>query len=402
MPELIDPVEVEARARGLRVRRIFDLKGRVGVLNRRCLIIEEKACQVIPSRFHIPNPHRPNVVSVPLHLPRSDWADFFIYVARPRTEGSSSYYVVPRGALSKNTAFCLESLERYRDAWDTLKLTYDLTLTARRYTVLNWQLRAVIDAATEAGLEVILIRNRKRWPPFLQTRVLIARKRCSLYSCSRISADPSHKYFNCVALRAPKGNWPEFQLFVLRQAHNEFITYVIPNGVVKKDTSVSTENTRFVFYKNNWKLLSNYPSSGASNDVSNEWRPTKLKQSPREVPESVKETMLEAENRGLLTELISSAKRDGNRLYISQKRCQVMTATPITQTANVKDRSYIPLNLPISDWAEFLIFYVKIDGTKPMFYVLPRIKLTKRTLLSQRSSWLGEFEQAWHLFRPET
>jgi hypothetical protein len=395
MPPLpIDAVVIEARARGLRIQRVFHLHGRVGILDSRCLLIEEKPCQVLRTRNHISNPASPQAVSIPLHVPRSDWADFIIYVVRPRRDDGFGYYVVPRGALSKNTSFASESLESYRDAWDSLRHLVDPKLTERRFTVLNWQVGAVVRSATEAGLDVVLIRGRKRWPIFLQTRVLIAGRRCALHSFSRVSNNPNQRNFNYVALRALKENWPEFQLYVLRQ-ENEYLTYIIPRDAVKKDTSLSTENPRLLFYRNNWNLL----SESAASSLSCEWARPKITRSPREVPASLRETILEVEKRGLSFELVSS-RRGEKRLHISTKRCQVMEATPVTKMVGSMGRSYIPLNLPRSDWAQFLIFYVRTKGApEPVFYVLPRIKLGKRTELAPTSNWLREYKQAWHLLQ---
>jgi hypothetical protein len=170
-------------------------------------------------------------------------------------------------------------------------------------------------------------------------------------------------------------------------------TYVVPHGVVETSTSVSLNNPRLQFYKNNWKLLSEAFDINLANLLCFQ-RPAKKPAPPKQVPISLEATILEAEKRGMSVEPVSTREHGVNWLHISKKRCQVMMTTPVEEVG----RTYIPLNLPKSEWAEFLVYYVKRNAAQePQFYILPRMKLNKRTVLSPTSSWLREYEDAWYL-----
>jgi hypothetical protein len=73
----------------------------------------------------------PNAVNSGLYLPRNVFADFLIYVAFP-SSGSPQFYVVPRGAMTKDTMWSLKSLEQYRDAWQVFKQSITARHTERR------------------------------------------------------------------------------------------------------------------------------------------------------------------------------------------------------------------------------------------------------------------------------
>src|SRR5579872_3263911 len=138
-------VMAEAQAHGLSVQR---LTGYGKVLDARLLAIEGMICQIVRTR-QVPQVDYPTAAYARLYLPRTEFADFLIYVAFPST-GDPSFYVVPRGAMSKDTAWSLGSLEQYRDAWQVLKGKIAPDQTERHFTTLNWQLQAVVDSAKDA------------------------------------------------------------------------------------------------------------------------------------------------------------------------------------------------------------------------------------------------------------
>jgi hypothetical protein len=254
MMELSNAAIGQAASKGLRVKRIIfsDQKRWDG----RSVVIEDKPCQIVRTRYCVSKPGSPKALSIPLYLPRTDWPDFVIYVVRRPPNGLLEFYIVPRGALSKDTELCPSTLERYRDAWGLLKETLSPDLVERRFADLNWQLRNAIAAAKRAGLEVSLIplRHNRPWPLFVQTKVIIADRKCTLHSLSRINSDPSQNEHAYVALRKQKTAWAEFQLYVLPDL-KEPVVYVIPSASIKADTSVSLKNERLAFYRNKWSLL---------------------------------------------------------------------------------------------------------------------------------------------------
>jgi hypothetical protein len=386
----------EATAKGFLAQRVISSSERRW--KGRFLVVEGKPCQIIVTRYHVSSPHLSDAVSIQLYLPRTDFPDFLIYVVQ-QIEQPLEFYVIPRGALSKDTHLSPNTLEKYRSAWDLLK-SCSADQVERHFADLNWQLRAVMQGTEKAGLECTLIRRRKRWPRFFQTRVIIAGRRCSLYSLSRINPD-------YVALRKQDATWCEFQLYALRDA-KESAVYVIPTGSIKANTSVSLTNEKLMAYRDNWGLLSHtteetstegseWQSKGRRTPPT--WRPLKQTRTPKQTPVAILETIQAAQQQGLLVEHPHLASQ--YQLLISTKRCQIMQAKPVVSTGPRVQRTYVPLLLPKSDWAEFLIFYIRMERTATTgdFYIIPRVKLVKRTLVSRVSSWLREYVGAWQLLK---
>ena len=90
---------------------------------------------------------------------------------------STDFYVVPRGALSKDTCLTLASLEQYKNAWHLLSQV-SLDMMMRRNNRLSWQLQSVILAAESRGLQFELIRAAKakrrqtNFRTYLQRRII--------------------------------------------------------------------------------------------------------------------------------------------------------------------------------------------------------------------------------------
>jgi len=265
----IHEVIVEAQAHGLSVRR---LTGYGKVLDARLIAIEGRICQIVRTR-QVTDSLYLSAVNSPLYLPRNVFADFLIYVAFP-SNGSLQFYVVPRGAMTKDTMWSLKSLEQYRDAWQVFKQPITTRQTERRFTTVNWQLQAIIDAAKDASLDVTLIGLKKRaqWPTFVQRRVIVGGRKCAVYSCTRLSPDPTASLHNFIFLRIPTNTWAEFQICLVKDGPNEYQVYVIPRGAIQKKTTASLENSDLQSYKGNWKLLS-APPSDLEKVVPIRWRP---------------------------------------------------------------------------------------------------------------------------------
>jgi hypothetical protein len=399
----------EGKASGLSVHRVA---GHGKALDARLLVIEGRPCQVIKTRQLI-DPHFPNAVSVCLYLPRTHFADFLIYVAYPLS-GRPSFYIVPRGILSKDTARSLESVEQYRNGWNLFKQSLAPGLKERRFTFLNWQLQAVIKAAEDAAHDITLIRRKKLtpWPMFVQRRIIVSGRICAVYCCSRLSPDPTASPYNFIFLRTPADKRAEFQLCLVKDGPDECAIYIVPCGAIKKKTTVSLENPVFQSFKNNWKLLST-PINELATITPIEWRPPKivrLKEAlpealakivrpKKELPEALAKTMLEAQSHGLSVELVTQREAGAyprnECLFISQKPCQIMQAMLVAM-GRYKG-SYVPLNVPATDWAEFVVFYVapEAEGEAPTFYVVPRTRFIEDTIVLP--PWLRDYKDAWHL-----
>jgi hypothetical protein len=393
MHPLSNAVAAEASLKGLKIEKVISADRRFW--DGRFLVVEDKRCQIIRTKYHVSDPRYPNAVSVPFHLPRTDWPDFVIYVTK--RESSPEFYIVPRGDLSKDTAFCPTTLTKYRDNWESLKTTPSPDQLKRRFTILNWQLKEVMKAAHKAGLETMLIRRRKRWPTFFQTRMIVAGRRCSIRSLTRLNSDPNHSRHNYVIVHKSNNEWAEFELYVLPQSPEPTV-YIMPYGSINEDTTLSLENERLDFHRNNWGLLSQ--PSEAVNTI--EWKPkivkpivwnTRTAKPPKETPLAIHRTLEEAEKRGLTIERPHLESK--YQLYIARRCCQVKATVCINGNA----RLFVPLNPPRSHWADFLIFFVRPDATATdgNFFIVPRTKLSKRTVLSPESSWLSGYADAWHL-----
>ena len=284
----------------------------------------------------------------------------------------------------------LESLEQYRDAWNVFNQPLAPGLTERRFTILNWQLQAIIKAAEDAALDVELIRRRRPspWPIFVQRRAIVGGRRCAVYCCTRLSPDPTVPRHNFVLLKTPTTKWAEFQLFLVKDGPKEYVTYVVPRGAIQKQTTISLDNPAFQSYKSNWKLLA-APVEELDAITPIEWRPAPPH---KEVPVVLAKTMLQAQSHGLSVEPVSTNKRgvclSDKCLYISQKPCQIMQARTVIMGKT--GGRYVSVNIPKTDWAEFLVFFVppEIEGAAPTFYVVPRTRIIKPTTLSPTSSWL--------------
>lgn len=215
----------------------------------RFALIEGKRCQIVRTYYRATNPSLPKDVYIGLYLPRREWADFVIYVVR-RIE-PMEFYIVPRGALSKDTALSSQTLDRYRDAWYVLSGKVSPGKLKRRFTIVSPKLKAVKKAAKQAGLKLRLIRPskvRRRWPVYIQTHVRIEGRLCSLHSFSRIKVSSG-----CVFFRRPKSTRAEFHLYMLPDSDGP--VWIFPFGAIQANNSISLGNEKLKAYENNWSLL---------------------------------------------------------------------------------------------------------------------------------------------------
>lgn len=111
---------------------------------------------------------------------------------------------------------------------------------------------------------------------------------------------------------------------------------------------------------------------------------------------AIRETIDVAKKHGLSVEHFPNGSQC--RLLISGSRCQVMRCRAFSATSGGTLRTFIPLFVPRSTWAEFLILSVRADvnALSEKFYIVPRNRLKKRTMLSTSSSWLQGYANGWH------
>jgi hypothetical protein len=403
MPSPIELVIEEAKSRGLRTERL-SAQSRRHVFDKRLLMVEGKRCQVIPSRRGHPSAQYPHAEYFPLYLPRTDWPDFLIYVSLT-DEARPMFRVVPRVEMSKDTGLSPESLECYRDTWELLRQV--LPDSEKEFEILSWQLQAVEESAKYAGLEIEHIKTKKHqdgreWPPVIKRRILIAGKKCAIFSAARISQDPEKREYNYAHFRASQEDWPEFQLYVIKGADNSSDIFVVPRDHLITTTSASLDHPELARYKNAWNLLIQKSEALAAVPPIR-WREPKVPPAPTKHAKILQETVRRAESQGLIVESadsdVTSHKGVQSFLYISKKRCQVIQSSVITVTKRRNVFEYLPLNPPASEWPEFLIFYATRpdDPSEATFYIIPRTELPRHTSRSLSSKWLKQYLEAWQL-----
>ena len=402
MTSPIDLVMDEVKSKGLRIERL-PAQSRRYAFDKRLLLVEGKRCQVIPTRRGHQSAEYPHAEYFPLYLPRGNWPDFLIYVSLDQTR--PVFRVVPRAEMSKDTGRSTESLERYRDAWELLR--QNLPASEKEFEILSWQLQTVQESCKNVALDVEFIKTKKHqdgrpWPPVIKRRLLIAGKKCSIFTAARISQDPEKREYNYVIFKASQDKWPEFQLYIVNGAGTSSDIFVVPSNHLTTTTSASLDHSELARYKNAWNLLMQSPEALAAIPPI-QWREPTAPPAPTAHFLVLQEAIRKAEGQGLTVRSADGEVTSYNGvqtfLYVSNKRCQVIQSSVVTVTKKQNVFECLPLNPPKSEWAEFLIFYAtradeSDDGT---FYVIPRKELPFHTSRSLSSKWLKEYQSAWHL-----
>jgi len=217
------------------------------------LHIAGRPCQVSRTSLFHSSQIYVEATAFSIYLARTSFADFVIYV--PMNLNTTDFYVVPRGALSKDTCLTIETLEKYKNAWHLLSQV-SLDMMMRRNNRLSWQLQSVILSAESRGLQFELIssakakRRQKIFRTYLQRRIIIAGKRCAIYSASEVIGAEAKQY-HVVVVKAPRDDWADFQLYLTKIG----VTYVMPRGHIVKTTTLSLNSPALVPYENAWDLL---------------------------------------------------------------------------------------------------------------------------------------------------
>jgi hypothetical protein len=242
----VDFVIRQAESLGLAVER---------VANPRQLYIARQPVQVMLARLGAANSKYAHAKSLDLYLPRREFPAFLIYVTEDQTP---DFYILPRGVLSHDTSMTTESLQPYRNAWGLLSSAASHGLTERHFTAISPVLEAVVSAAQVAGLEsqYVTTRNGLKKPgsyrTVFQRRVLIAGRRCQVYSAVRVDKHLPFDDQSVVNLKAPTTDWSEFNLYLIEDGS----VFVFPRDGRKGQTTMSLSSPEFENCRDAWHLLS--------------------------------------------------------------------------------------------------------------------------------------------------
>jgi hypothetical protein len=402
----IEFVITEAASRGFRTERI-PAESKRHAFDKRLLLIEGRRCQIIPSRPSRPSAQYPNAEYLPLYLPRTDWADFLVYVSV--TQNQPVFHIVPRAEMSKDTGRAPESLAPFKDAWELLQLDLPEGRSEKEFEIFSWQLHAVKLSAQRVGLEVEFIKTKKhkdgkRWPPFIKRRVIIAGRKCAVFSATRLSQNPEKRSYNYAVFKVPMEKWPEFVVYVAKETQNSWHVFVVPRGHVSTWTTASLDHPELARYRNAWKFLTATPES-LSAIPPIQWKEPSIHAPPTKHAIILQEAIRKAESHGLITDSalghVHSFKGVQNFIYVNKKPCQVIQAKVLMMVTGEKSLPFVALSPPKSEWAKFLIFYSQPldDSESAKFYIIPREMLTRATSRSLQSKWLKGYEDAWSLLR---
>jgi hypothetical protein len=85
--------------------------------------------------------------------------------------------------------------------------------------------------------------------------VLIAGKKCAVFSATRINKNPEKLQYNYAVFKVPDEEWPDFQLYVVRCIDEPSYAFVVPRGHIDTTTSASLDHPELARYKGAWGLL---------------------------------------------------------------------------------------------------------------------------------------------------
>jgi hypothetical protein len=245
-------------------------------------------------------------------------------------------------------------------------------------------------------------KDGRRWLPVIKRCILIAGKKCAIFSAARLSQDPERPQYNYARFKVPEKEWPEFQLYVVKGLDQD--VFVIPRTHLTRMTTASLDHPELARYKNAWSLLTAPPESLAAVPPI-QWKKRTMPPPPTKHSIVLQEVICKAESQGLHVDsakgVVSSHKGVQSFLYLNKRPCQVMQANVISIPNRDKNWRYVSLNLPTSSWPEFVLFVVCSfnERAKAKYYIVPRKMLPHRTCRSLESKWLKEYEEAWHLLR---
>lgn len=84
---------------------------------------------------------------------------------------------------------------------------------------------------------------------------MIAGKKCSIFTATRISQDAKKHENNYAIFKASQDGWPEFQLYVVKGDGKQCDIFVVPRNHLTVTTSAALDHPELARYKNAWTLL---------------------------------------------------------------------------------------------------------------------------------------------------
>ncbi len=277
----MDPVGLvmrEARGRGLNVARTpleYAQTNYEHYAARRWLLINGNQCQVATTGVKmVPNTKGDLYRAFRLYAPRTDFAEFIIYVVTNGAPGDEMFYIVPRDRVNKDTWRRPGSqwLEPFRTAWNLL--VPRAAHRGRRFPPavieeLPKHTAFVIERARRAGLSVKLFRQKKHnKPASLKERLVIDGRRCQVMIAGRLSATPDEGAWQNISVRACKSRWnPEFVVYVDTEPEDpqNWRLFLVPRWPKMKDTT-TTLTGWIAEYEEAWRLLKD-PSIPVSSGI---------------------------------------------------------------------------------------------------------------------------------------
>lgn len=203
-----------------------------------------------------------------VYLFSDDHMGRFLYLCFERSD--INFFVVPRGAIDKETAVCSSTnwIFEYQDAWHLLTEELSPDKLERRFRILNSKTGGVIAAAEKKGCQVDLIRKKGRHFPFYrQNKLVINGRRCQVMSASRLSKDQNLYHSMVVNLNPPRDKWAEFLIFVIPQADGRSPIFIVPRDRVPHKTTATLTAGWFLDFLDAWSLIaSSLPSRPDSSE----------------------------------------------------------------------------------------------------------------------------------------
>jgi hypothetical protein len=242
---LLASVVKEASAHGLKCEEL-PVGGPGTRQFRRRLLIEGRKCQLILSKVQHVRGSTSVLAIYPAPLPRTQWADFLLYVIRDDGHpGNVSFFVVPRGDTVKRTTVCSADnwFFQYKDAWSLLTESLSGERFERNTELFNWKMSFTMNRAKSLGFDVKLADNNRKG--HLQNRLLINGRKCQLIALAR-------KHSDYIAFQVPKQDWAEFLIFL--NAEN-LPTFIFPRERIHRTISTSLRAGWLSGYQDNWELL---------------------------------------------------------------------------------------------------------------------------------------------------
>jgi len=258
LKNLSDLVSNCARALGVKVE--ITSKRNRGARGGTFLRIENRLCQIVPTRSFVSNPDYPRSRSAFLYLPRNQFPEFLVYVRGDAQEpGKHIFYIVPSGDIKKDTSFVKQTLQKYENAWHLLREILPGGRTKIQHRELSPAIRSILEAASNMqflAFPVERIDGFRRGTPYYQRQVRVEGKLCRVMTAPRCSDTMDGVGWSTVHLRAPRTEVDEFVIYVVTPSEGDLTNFIIvPRNEVKKNTTRSLYGSWTAQYLDAWHLI---------------------------------------------------------------------------------------------------------------------------------------------------